>query len=154
MRLEDGEVLATLAAASLALGIDSARAPLFALRAARALAALAGRHAIAEEDVILSVRLVLGPRATLFPAPPEAEQEAPEDAPPPPPPPPEPEFRRPHFSAAPPEACRDFVRRRFDPDGAPVLRRVRICDEPAFERGLPPPPPEDDPPRRWGGPRW
>ncbi len=76
--------------------------------------------------------------------------------PPPPPPPPEPEFRRPHFSAAPPEACRDFVRRRFDPDGAPVLRRVRICDEPAFERGPPPPPPppEDDPPRRWGGPRW
>ena len=87
MRLEDGEVLATLAAASLALGIDSARAPLFALRAARALAALAGRHAIAEEDVILAVRLVLGPRATRFPAPPEAEQEAPEDAPPPPPPP-------------------------------------------------------------------
>lgn len=87
MRLEDGEVLATLAAASLALGIDSARAPLFALRAARALTALAGRHAIAEEDVILAVRLVLGPRATRFPAPPEAEQEAPEDAPPPPPPP-------------------------------------------------------------------
>lgn len=74
--------------------------------------------------------------------------------PPPPPPPPEPEFRRPRFSAAPPEACREFVRRRFDPDGAPVLRRVRVCDEPAFDRGPPPPPPEDVPPRRWGGPRW
>ncbi|MCJ2093712.1 hypothetical protein MKK67_14610 [Methylobacterium sp. J-072] len=71
----------------------------------------------------------------------------------PPPPPPEPEFHRPRFTAAPPEACREFVRHRFDPDGAPVLRRVRICDEPAFERG-PPPPPEDDRPRRWGGPRW
>ncbi|MCJ2142212.1 hypothetical protein [Methylobacterium sp. E-066] len=79
-----------------------------------------------------------------------------ERRPPPPPPPPEPEFRRPRFTAAPPEACREFVRRRFDPDGAPVLRRVRICDEPAFERGPPPPPPspEDDRPRRWGGPRW
>jgi hypothetical protein len=71
----------------------------------------------------------------------------------PPPPQPEPEFPRPHFTAAPPEACREFVRRRFDPDGAPVLRRVRICDEPALDRG-PPPPPEDIPPHRWGGPRW
>ena len=85
--IEDSEVFATLAAASLALGIDSARAPLFALRAARASAALAGREEIAEEDVILAVRLVLGPRATRFPAPPEADQELPEDAPPPPPPP-------------------------------------------------------------------
>ncbi|KST56922.1 hypothetical protein AO398_26620 [Methylobacterium sp. GXS13] len=74
----------------------------------------------------------------------------------PPPPPPEPEFRRPRFTAAPPEACREFVRRRFDPDGAPVVRRVRVCDEQAYERGPPPPPPppEDYPPRRWGGPRW
>ena len=71
----------------------------------------------------------------------------------PPPPPPGPAYRRPHVTAAPPEACREFVRRRLDPDGQPVLRRVRVCDEPAFERG-PPPPPEDIPPRRWGGPRW
>ena len=71
---EEGEVLATLAAASLALGIDSARAPLFALRAARASAALAGRDAISDEDVILAVRLVLGPRATRFPAPPQEEE--------------------------------------------------------------------------------
>lgn len=85
-KIEESEVLATLAAASLALGIDSARAPLFALRAARAAAALAGREAIAEEDVILAVRLVLGPRATRFPAPPEAEPDMPDDAPPPPPP--------------------------------------------------------------------
>ncbi|GGA45787.1 Mg-protoporphyrin IX chelatase [Sphingomonas psychrolutea] len=86
-KIGEGEVFATLAAASLALGIDSARAPLFALRTARAAAALAGREAMAEEDVILAVRLVLGPRATRFPAPPEAEQDMPEDAPLPPPPP-------------------------------------------------------------------
>ena len=80
------QLLVTLAAASLALGVDSARAPLFALRTARAAAALAGREAMSEEDVILAVRLVLGPRATRFPAPPEAEQEMPDEAPPPPPP--------------------------------------------------------------------
>lgn len=81
------------------------------------------------------------------------------------PPRPEPAFRGPpRFTAAPrfergpdsgpPEACREFVRRRLDADGEPVLRRVRVCDEPAFERG-PPRPPEEIPPRRWGGPpRW
>jgi hypothetical protein len=72
-------------------------------------------------------------------------------------PPPEPELRRPRFTAAPPEACREFVRRRLDPDGEPVLRRVRVCEEPDLGRG-PPPPPEEIPPRRWGGhwggPRW
>jgi hypothetical protein len=85
-----------------------------------------------------------------------AQEDEPERRPPPPPPPrPEPEFRGPRFTAAPPEACREFVRRRFDPDGAPVLRRVRVCDEPVVDRGPPPPlPPEDIPPRRWGGPRW
>ncbi len=71
------------------------------------------------------------------------------------PPPPERDFHGPRFSAAPPEACREFVRRRFDPDGTPVVRRVRVCDAPAFDSGPPPPPPpEDEPPRRWGGPRW
>ena len=81
----------------------------------------------------------------------------------PPPPRPEPVLRGPRFTAAPPAAslaappaaCREFVRHRFDPDGAPVLRRVRVCDEPALDREPPPPPPpEDIPPRRWGGPRW
>lgn len=73
-----------IAAATLALGIDSARAPLFALRAARAAATLAGRDAILDVDLILAIRLVLAPRATRLPASPEAE--APEAPPPPAPP--------------------------------------------------------------------
>ena len=78
----------------------------------------------------------------------------------PPPLRPEPGFRGPpRFERGPdpgpPEACREFVRRRLDADGEPVLRRVRVCDGPAFEREPPPPEPRDEiPPRRWGGPRW
>ncbi|TPG15855.1 magnesium chelatase subunit D [Sphingomonas koreensis] len=76
-------VFEALAATALALGIDSTRASLFALRAARASAALAGRSAIADEDVILAARLVLGPRATQVPA---VDEAPPAEAPPPPPP--------------------------------------------------------------------
>ncbi len=46
---------------------------------------------------------------------------------PPPPPPP----RYPRFSAGPelaPAPCRVFVKRRFDADDEPVIRRVRVCD--------------------------
>jgi magnesium chelatase subunit D len=86
-RLREGAVspavLEALAATAAALGIDSARASLFALRAARASAALAGRDVITDEDVTLAARLVLAPRATRVP------QQAEEPAPDPPAPPPD-----------------------------------------------------------------
>jgi magnesium chelatase subunit D len=83
MRPADASVLEAVAMTALALGIDSARATLFALRAARAAARLAGRVTIEEADVILAARLVLAPRATRYPA---TEQQVPdEDTPPPPP---------------------------------------------------------------------
>jgi len=57
-----------LCAAALALGIDSIRAPLLALRAACAHAALEGRIAVDPSDAIVAARLVLLPRATTLPA--------------------------------------------------------------------------------------
>jgi len=67
------DLLNALVATSFALGIDSLRAPWFALRVARAAAALAGRDRVAAEDAALAARLVLAPRATRLPGPAEPE---------------------------------------------------------------------------------
>jgi magnesium chelatase subunit D len=64
----DDEILGALCEASLKLGIASLRAPLLALRVARASAALAGREALSTEDVGAAARLVLAPRATQLPS--------------------------------------------------------------------------------------
>ena len=76
------DAIDTLAATAAALGIDSARPSLFALRTARALARLAGRDAMTWDDLAFAARMVLAPRATRVPAPPD---EAEPDLPPPPP---------------------------------------------------------------------
>jgi magnesium chelatase subunit D len=69
-----------LCGAALALGVDSLRAALLAMRAARALAALAGRDAVTDEDAAGAARLVLAPRATRLPdMDSEEEAEQPED---------------------------------------------------------------------------
>lgn len=68
-----------LCGAAIGFGIASLRAPLLALEAARAAAALAGRPEVTEEDAITAARLVLAPRATRLPQPP-SEQEVPENA--------------------------------------------------------------------------
>jgi magnesium chelatase subunit D len=79
----DGRQVEALCEAADAMGVASLRAPLFALKAARAIAALDGRREIRDADVALAAKLVLLPRATRLPSP-EADA-APPPAPEPPP---------------------------------------------------------------------
>jgi magnesium chelatase subunit D len=73
--LGDDELTATIAAAGAALGISSARADLYARRAARAHAAARGHGQVDEASLAFAARTILAPRATRMPA---------EEAPPPP----------------------------------------------------------------------
>ncbi len=79
--VDDG-VARTLCAAAIALGVDSMRAPVLALRVARAAAALAGAQCVEDDHVALAARLVLAPRATRVPQAPadNASATAPEDS--------------------------------------------------------------------------
>ncbi|MDT8857914.1 magnesium chelatase subunit D [Paracoccaceae bacterium Fryx2] len=76
------DALDALARTAAALGIASLRAPLLALAAARAAAALRGADEVGPDDLRRAVELIYAHRALTFP-----EQDAPEDTPPPPPPP-------------------------------------------------------------------
>jgi magnesium chelatase subunit D len=76
----DADLVAQITSIATQCGIDSLRAPLFALRAARAHAALAGRDVVAAEDVEVACALTLAHRATRVP---EVETEEEPPAPPP-----------------------------------------------------------------------
>lgn len=80
---------ATLCAVAEAFGIASLRAPLLALRIARLIARNARRDEPSEADLIDAARLVLAPRATRLPAPPQPAEQEPADPPPPEPQPPQ-----------------------------------------------------------------
>ena len=73
------EMITAICGTALALGVDSSRATLLAMRVARAQAALDGNNAVTEEDVSLAAQLVLAPRATRLPSMPEEEQTAEEE---------------------------------------------------------------------------
>ncbi len=70
----DDAMVEALCAAAAALGIDSPRAVLLALKVARVAAALAGHSVVEAAHAAQAARLVLAPRATV-PPPPEAETE-------------------------------------------------------------------------------
>jgi magnesium chelatase subunit D len=84
----DERVIATLVQIAARLGVDSLRAPLLALRVARAAAALRAGDVVEDEDITCAARFVLAPRATMSGAPPEtaddpaqtAEEHEPDEA--------------------------------------------------------------------------
>lgn len=101
------DVLRALCETAAALGIASPRAPLLALRVARAAAALAGRSAPSQADAAVAARLVLAPRATCLPAAPE---QADDDGAEPHEPPPGPEDQADDDPGEPgPESVRDML---------------------------------------------
>jgi magnesium chelatase subunit D len=61
------EQIEAMCTAAAALGIVSLRAPMLALRAACASAALSAHDAVDKDDIALAARLVLAPRALVFP---------------------------------------------------------------------------------------
>lgn len=77
------DTVQALCHAAMALGIDSLRTTLLAVQVARTAAALAGRLHTSPEDAAGAARLVLAPRATVFPPPDpsDAPQEDPADGP-------------------------------------------------------------------------
>ena len=77
---EQVEAMCTAAAA---LGIVSLRAPILALRVACASAALSAHDAVDQDDIALAARLVLAPRALVFPQEEPEQSQQPQEQPPP-----------------------------------------------------------------------
>lgn len=67
-------VINDIALLAMSLGITSLRAPLLALNAARAHAALNHRDSVTSQDILAAAELVLPPRATQVPQPPEPSE--------------------------------------------------------------------------------
>jgi magnesium chelatase subunit D len=65
----DAAAIEALVAVAAQLGVRSMRAPLQALRVARACCALRGFEFVEEADIVAAAQMVLGPRATVLPGP-------------------------------------------------------------------------------------
>jgi magnesium chelatase subunit D len=135
------EAVQALCAAAMALGIDSLRASLFAARAARAAAALAGSDTVEEEHIAVAARVVLAPRATrLPPAPEQQEPEPPQEPASPPEPADKPE---PEPPPEPPQDAQDDTKNEDNddadkqaPDPQEMAERVLEAAQAAIPAGL------------------
>ena len=73
----DARFIESLMQSATAFGVDSIRAGLFAIRAAKALAALRSQQAVTEDEVVDAARLVLTHRATRMPS--SREEQGPDE---------------------------------------------------------------------------
>lgn len=112
----DPQILTQIAVLAAQCGVHSPRAALFALRAARAHAALAGRDAVDLEDLEVACALTLAHRATQMPQPDDPADDAP-----PPEPDAEPEAPGEDSLVLPEELLLEAVRAMLPPD---LLARI------------------------------
>ena len=76
MPISDAQ-LSAMCQTAMALGVDSLRAPMAAIKLAKIMAALRGNDEVEDEDLGRAARLVITPRATRLPPPPEQSQQEP-----------------------------------------------------------------------------